>query len=396
MRFRLEAERWVSLSRRGGSYSPTGAALLASAVTVVCVLPTFLVGAMAVQISTELALSTSTLGLAIGISRGSGAGASAPLGRLADRIGTVWSLRLAMVIAALSSLGIFLTVVGVKSLVAWLVVAGSANALGQPAANRLLARVVRPGRLGAAFGVKQSAPPAALMLAGFCVPLVALTAGWRWAFFLGAAAAGLVILAVGRRPSEAARSPRVSVVERVSRRETAIYTVAFGFGTAASSAATAFYVASAVASGTSPSTAGLILAVASCAAVLARLISGWGCDRMATGHLRMCAYMLGVGCVGYAFLAVGNPNFAAMGIIVALAGSWGFNGVFWFALVRAYSAVPGAITGALAPGGLLGAAVGPIAFGYLAEHATYETAWMVAGVMSAMAAWAMVLGDRRL
>jgi MFS family permease len=365
-------------------------------VTVVCVMPLFLVGAMAVQISTELALGTSALGLAIGVSRGSGATASAALGRLADRIGAVWSVRMALGIAAVSSWGIFSTVVGVKSLIAWLVVAGWANALGQPAVNRLLARVVQPDRLGLAFGVKQSAPPAALMLAGLCVPLVAATLGWRWGFATVVMAAAAVFLMVGQRPALAQRRPHEALPARVSFRETWLFSVAFALGTAASSAGTAFYVHWAAALGSNPSAAGIVLAVASLAAICARLLSGWASDRMGGGHLRVCAGMLVVGCLGFALLASGSARLGSIGIVIALTGAWGFNGVFWFALVRAYASAPGAITGALAPGGLVGAAAGPIVFGVLADEVGYAASWSAAALMSLAAAGAMVLGGRRL
>jgi hypothetical protein len=33
------------------------------------------------------------------------------------------------------------------------------------------------------------------------------------------------------------------------------------------------------------------------------------------------------------------------GVVLALAGTWGFHGVFWFSIVRAYPATPGRVTG---------------------------------------------------
>lgn len=348
------------------------------------------------QISDELSMGAGALGLAIGVSRGSGATASASLGRLTDRIGAVWSIRLALAIAAVSACGICWTAVGVKSLIAWLLLAGWANAVGQPAVNRLLARVVKPDRLGLGFGVKQSAPPAALLVAGVCVPVLALTVGWRWSFGLVAAAATGMVLVVGRRPEDASARRSSTLPSRLSLRETGVFVVAFALGTAASSVATAFYVSWAVDAGTPPSAAGLLLALASLAAIIARLAMGWASDRMARGHLRLCAVMLLTGAAGFGLLATGDIRIGAVGIVVALAGAWGFNGVFWYALVRAHPSVPGAITGALAPGGLAGAALGPLGFGLLVHGVGYRFAWITALLVAAAAATAMRVGARKL
>ena len=58
----------------------------------------------------------------------------------------------------------------VRHLVVPIAVAGSANALCQPAANLLIARAVPAHRQGLAFAVKQSAIPMSTLLAGVAVP----------------------------------------------------------------------------------------------------------------------------------------------------------------------------------------------------------------------------------
>lgn len=380
----------------GEPYSSVRVTFLGSAVTVVCVLPTFLVGAMAIQISDEFAFSATVLGLAIGVSRGSGAIGSIVLGRVVDRIGAVRALRLAMGIAAVTSLGMFGAAVGTVSLLAWLAAASWANALGQPAANRLLANVVHPTRLGTAFGVKQSAPPTASMLAGLCVPAIAVTLGWRWAYLMVAVLAIVVAFAIGRRPPAKTRADTLKLTVSFGGPNIILFAIAFGSGTAASSAATAFFVNSAVWSGTSPDAAGLLLAAGSVAAVATRVIAGLASDRMSIGHLKLCAGMLAVGSSGFVLLAIGHSETVALGIIIALAGAWGFNGVFWLAMVRAFPANPGAITGALSPGGYIGAAAGPIAFGFLAERVGYSFAWASGGAIALLAVLSMLFGARRL
>lgn len=186
----------------------------------------FLTGALSVQLTGELAFGVAGLGLAVGVFRGTAALTSVHnMGRLVDRLGSVRSLRLA---AAISSAGIAWTSVSLVTFTAWLVLAGTANAIGQPATNRLLHRLIPPERQGIAFGVKQAAVPTSTMLAGLAVPAIALTVGWRWAFALPTLLLVLLILlpagsGSGRRcrhgvlvPSEPRRRPSDSRIVRRS------------------------------------------------------------------------------------------------------------------------------------------------------------------------------------
>lgn len=377
--------------------SSAGATAVAAAATVACIMPIFLMGALAVQVTKELSFGIGALGLAIGSFRAASAVASVPLGRAADRMGAIWALRVSLATATAAGAGIYLLVSDWLSLVACLAVAGCANAMCQPAANRLLAGAVKPTRLGTAFGIKQSAPPAAALFAGVSVPLIALTAGWRTAFLAPVALAAIVAFAAGRRTPVALRTRRRNIGNKLGEPATILLcTLGFGLGTAASSMAPAFYVDAAVRSGKSPATAGAILAVASGAAIATRVLSGVAADRLARRHLWLCAGLLGAGTFGLGLLGIGSHSTMTIGLIVAMAGTWGFNGIFIFALVRAFPHSPGGISGAVATGGLLGGAVGPSIYGILAEQLGYSLAWSAAALTSALAAGAMSLAAPRL
>jgi hypothetical protein len=127
-----------------------------------------------------------------------------------------------------------------------------------------------------------------------------------------------------------------------------------------------------------------------------RLVAGLSCDQLSRGHLRICSGLLLVGAFGVALLATGDPSRMDLGIPFALAGTWGFNGVFWFALVQAFPRAPGSITGAVLPGATLGAMVGPLAFGAVAEMTGYGVAWAGISALAVFAAGIMLVADRRL
>ncbi len=363
-----------------------------------CLLPVFLTGTMATSMQAELSLGAAGLGLAVALYRLAGAVSSPILGRRADRIGATRSLRIATAGAAIASLGIAVATANTLMLTAWLMLAGCAGALAQPAANRLLAVGIDSRRLGTAFGIKQSAPPASSTLAGLAVPLVAVTVGWRWAFVaaaLLAAGLSLGLRPVPRAPRDTAGAPGP---DRVADRVTIlVLAVAFGLGTSVSSSVTTFFVLGMVGRGTSEVQAGTLLAIAGTAAIAVRIVAGMMADRSIGNHLRRCAFLAGVGAIGVAVLAFADTApVQGVAVILALGGIWGFNGVFWFALIDAFPRSPGRITGAVSPGALLGSTIGPILFGLLAESAGYEVGFTVFSVIAVVTAGALLVGDRRL
>lgn len=373
-------------------------ALLAGAATVVFVLPVYLSGALAVQLTDELRFGPTGLGVAVAVFFGAGAVASVPLGRLADRLGAVLTVRVSAAIAGIVSVGIATTARSWTALVAWLAVGSAANALGQPGVNRLLINRIPNARQGVAFGVKQSAPPAASMLAGLSVPLVAATVGWRWAFALAGPAALGIAVAAGRRPPRPVRSSAGSEGRTKLRdpRLLLLLAVAFGLGNVASAPLPTFFVASAVDAGVSGEFAGALLAIGSVVAISVRIVAGVTSDRLPSGHLYLCAGMLGCGSLGIALLTAGQPVLMAIGVIVAMAGTWGYNGVFLYAVIRTYRDTPGAATGALMPGAMMGATTGPLLFGMVVDGFSYPVAWGLSVATAVLAAGGMVIGARQL
>jgi predicted MFS family arabinose efflux permease len=384
---------------RGRKVSSPGRAMaLGAATTVAYMLPVFLLAALAVQVSTELALEPVGLGAAVGVFFGSMALTSVHLGRVVDWLGAIVSMRISALGSATAALGIAATARSWSSLGAWLALAGLAAALGQPAANRVLSRRVRPERLGTAFGLKQAAPPIASMLAGLSVPFVAVHLGWRAAFLIAGLGAVLVAVAVGRRPSSASGrglSPRTVLPPLRDRPTLLLLALGLGLAFAANSTVLAFYVVTAVEAGTSENTAALVFSGASLAAILVRILAGVACDLFRPVPLQLSAALLGTGALGIILLAIGRPSAVSVGAVIAISGTWGFNSAFWFALVRAYADAPGRATGTAAPAAL-GGLVGPIGFGPLATYVGYPAAWAATAGLAVLAAIAMLVAAARL
>ena len=366
--------------------------LLTLALTIVAAMPLFLTGALAVQMREELGFGVAALGVAVAAFRLVGAVSAPRLGRLVDRVGPVPAMRAALGVSITASLGIAVFARSWGSLVALLAFGGTANSLAQTGANISLARVVRDGRQGIAFAMKQSALPAASAISGLAVPALAIRFGWRSAFIAAAAAATTLLFAV---PST--RDVRLKPVTRAtaSRRATPallVLTLGLFFAMCAATTLITFTVDSAVAAGVSPASAGLLLTFGSLLAIVTRLVVGFAADRRQRGSLRTVGFLLFGGAVGYLVLALQMAWSLPIGVAIAFSFGWGFNGLFFYAVVRLHREAPGAATGRAMSGGLVGGLVGPTVFGWVVEAASYQIAWAVSALWAAGGGIAMLWG----
>ena len=135
--------------------------ILAGAATV---LPGFLVGSLALQIRADLDVSVGAVAAGVTVFFAAGAVGAGPGGRLAERVGALRTMRGCVVVTAVCLLLAALLASSLAVLFALLAVAGLANAVNQPAINLFMADQVPLDRQGIAFGIKQSAIPAAVLV----------------------------------------------------------------------------------------------------------------------------------------------------------------------------------------------------------------------------------------
>jgi cyanate permease len=268
------------------------------------------------------------------------------------------------------------------------------NVLGQLSSNLTLARSVAANRLGLSFGFKQASIPTATLLAGLAVPAVALTLGWRWAYFFGAALA-LAALALTPRGGDAHVRAQVDRTDRATG-ALAVIGVGAGLGAATATALGIFLVAAAVDRGVDPGLAGLVLTMGSIVGLSLRLVHGWLADRRDGGHIAVVAASMALGAGGLALLAVPGPFALIAGTILAFGLGWAWPGLLQFAVVRLNPTAPAAATAVVQVGVYAGGFVGPIVFGFVAAHAGFPAAWLVCAVQTLVAAAAMVVGRRML
>lgn len=374
--------------------------ILGTAANIVCSLPIFLLGAMAVQMRSELGFSALALGAAVSLFRLTQAFAATVVGKRVDRYGATRSLRAAIILTQVACAGIAVFAASWLALVSWMGLSAVAKSMAQPAANRLLVNNIPLRRRGTAVGLKQAASPLAAMLAGIAVPVVAVTVGWRWAYVLVAVMGfGVLGYTFRHRPAQPRQnSQRPAKTERLRLRGPLIpLVVAFATGNAASSTIPAFWVDFAVSSGFSVAHAGLLLSLASLAAICARVISGLMCDRIVSGHMFLSSALLATGAIGFGFLSMSTGSGdvrAVAGVILAQGGAWGFSAALWYSALRLYPDSPGQVTGILSVGSLVGSSAGPLLFGFVVEIASYSVAWRAATLLGLLASAAMAVTAR--
>jgi MFS family permease len=381
----------------GLSYRPV---LLAVAVATAGILPPFLTGGLAVQIRAELGFGAGALGLLVAVFFAASALFSVVSGRVVERIGSSRGMRLSALTGA-CSMGAVATLAGSWwGLAACLVFGGLGNAVSHPSTHLLLAREVSPDRQGLAFGIKQAAIPTATLLAGLAVPTLAVTAGWRWAFAVGAVLALVVALLVPGRGEDGYGHGIRRVAEAragdAPLAALALLALGIGLGSVAANPLGVFLVGSAVDAGIGVGSAGLLLALGGAVSIAVRVVFGRLADGMGGGRLLLVAGMLVVGTAGFALLASGAAPFMVVGVVLAFGAGWGWPGLFNFAIVKSNPKAPAAATGITQTGASGGAALGPLAFGLVVEASSYGVAWISSGAVALLAAAAILAGRRML
>ena len=354
--------------------------------TVVAMLPSFLTAALVVQIGLDTGLTLTGLGVVISLFFGMAALVSPTAGRLSERVGWANGLRISTLLSALAlgAIGWFGTTVPVIGISLGL--AGIASALTQTAANLTIARCVVPGRHGWVLGIKHACVPAAMFLAGLAVPTLALTVGWRWAFRVAAVIAVVTTATIPRREQPHTLSPPpASVKPSAGKPNTPIHllvvlAVAVGLGIGALDPLGSFFVGYSVSIGVEEQVAGVLLAIGGFCGIIARLIAGRLIDRKAQADFTAIASMMVAGAVGIVILNLGGYPGLLIGGFIGFTAGWGWSGLFTFAVVKDNPEAPAAAWGVAQTGKFVGAAIGPLVFGIIADRVSFDAAFWMATV----------------
>lgn len=343
----------------------------AIAYTVVGVFPLYLTAAQSVRLQEELGFSRTILGLVIAAFYLVSAVASKQVGPALDRRGPDFGLRYAGVITLLSA-GLAAAATGWVSLAIAMAIGGLANAFGQIAANLVVATEVSTDRTGRAFAAKQAAVPVGAMLAGLAVPWVGLSTTWRVPYVI-AAIAGLAMTLVAPKFNTGERQ----TVDRQSLRITralGAFMVMAAIGGGIGNSLASFVTDASVTIGFTETAGARLLTLGSIVAIVARLAVGQVADRRQGTGVAELTTLLVVAIVGLGLLGTAGDSRAIFvaGVLLAFAGSWGWQGVMFFTVVRLIEMPAASSTGAVAAGAYLGTMIMPPLVGLGADRFSYD------------------------
>ena len=354
--------------------------------TVSTVVPGFLIGALSVQVSAEMGVSEAAYGWGLGSFFGAAMVGSIMLGRLAQTIGPLNQMTLALLVSAAAQVALAATAESFGAVIGLLVVAGLANAANQTSVNLALAQA-QLSRLGFAVSIKQSGLPTATLLAGFAVPSLALTVGWRWAYVAGAALAmaslGVVRAAVGASPKRAAAA---APVPESSPRDLYLAAAVGTFLAFSAGSLNAWGVGSGVDAGLGEGTAGLMLGLGAATGITMRLIGGWLSDTMRARPFLVAGVTALLGSAGMGLLALRSPPIHIAAMLLAFGGGWIWPVFTNYGIVRANPAAAGTATGVTQMGVYVGLFVAPLVTGWLIENSGYQAMWLVVAAAAVIGA----------
>ena len=369
---------------------------LAVATGAASVLPGFLVGALALQIRSDLDVRVEAVAAGVSVFFFAGALSAGWGGRLADHIGALRAMRRGVLITAACLLVSAALAESLVVLLLVLAVAGVSNAVCQPAINLFVSEQIPVDRQGLGFGVKQSGIPAAILVSGLALPVLAIPLGWRTTFALCA----LVPLGVGLALPRAG-SVHVSRRPASRRPSRALVLTAIGaaLATAGPSALGAYLVASAVDVSIAEGTAGLLAAASSGLSLAMRVTLGARADRRRDYGLGSVVVLLAAGSLGFALMATDMVPTFVTGVLLAFTFGWGWPGLFNLAVVDSHREAPGSASGISQTGIYIGAGGGPAAFGALYAGAGHGAAWLAVAVttlLSALVIWLAARADQKV
>lgn len=374
-------------------------ALLSAAMAASTVMQ-FALGALGPHLIRDLELSRTGLGALSATYYLAAALLSPPLGRGVDALSSRTALA-----AIFAGGGTAILVVAVAPslpvLLLGLVAAGAVAALGNPATNRVLARLEGPR--GAATGVKQAGVQVGALASGVVLPAIAAAADWRVALACVSAACFAGVALLGWLPAGHGRgdaAPRALAAAPVSGlRRLGAYAFLMGLGVAAATTFLPLYGVDRL--DLDPVAAGMLVAVVGIGGIVSRVSWSAAAERRAAGAGAAAGPLpwLSAGATCSALLVLAAPA-AGPWLLWAGAAGLGLTAVAWNAVValalieRAPADVAGRTAGRVLIAFYLGlCASGPL-FGTVVDGAGYAAGWaIVAGTFAVAALTARGLGE---
>lgn len=361
----------------------------------------FVIGALAPLIVPDLGLSHAQLGWLVTTAYAVACASSLRAGRAVDIVGGRAALLTLLAVAALS-----LLLVSVAPTYGWLLgavaVAGVAQALANPATNKLVAVHVDERRRSLVIGVKQSGVQLGSLLAGAALPLTAGAIGWRDTVrctalvAVAALAAAWVTIPAAARRRQPDRKTHAAVAGTRWVRGLMLYSLLVGGAVAAVATYLPLYAHETL--GLRVSAAGAVLVAFGASGLVSRI--AW---TQLAGRLADPARALAPLASAAAVFAMLTGQAGALGSSLLWLGAAGLgltasaaNAVSMLVVVqRSGAATAGHVSGLVSLAFFGGFVVSPPLFGVISDSTGYPDAWLLTAAQLAVAALVITVWRQR-
>ena len=335
----------------------------------------------------EFTITRAQLGLVVALNTVVGAFSSPLAGRFVDRVGGGSAMQ---TLFHMSAFAFLLTAIapGYPILLIGAVIGGVAQALSNPATNKVIAYRYAPAQRANVTGIKQSGVQFAIFLGGLTLPTLAEWLGWRWAMVI--VAAGVLIGAGALHTARQGRSSGAGEEVPAGARSIApavpwlsVYGLLMGF---AGSALFFLPLFAEEEVGQSVRVAGLAVALVGISAVVGRVLWARFAERGSRYQLTLAILAaLAVLSMWLFTLADGAIAFLWIGAVIVGASASSWNSVGMLAVIDGSAAQgAGAASGWVLFGFLTGLGIGPPIFGRTVDTSgSYMTMWLIAAVAAA-------------
>ncbi len=291
------------------------------------------------------------------------------VGRLTDGIGGRRALIVLLVFSFLGLLGVALAPIYGLLLVAG-GLAGVAQALGNPATNKLIAQVIPQGRRGVITGLKQSGVQLGIFLGGVLLPVGALSIGWRPTIAMVALLPACILVVaffVVPPHADSGGASKQRLLERHPPGTWWLTLYSLGMGAAAGSLMTFLPLYAHEEMGLTERQAGLVIGLVGLVALITRIL--WGpLSERARHYGAPLAVLAGVAAVSVVALLLApsvGVTLLWVGAVLMAASSGSWNSVAMLAVMHeAGPGRAGSASGIVLFGFMTGLGIGPLVFGY--------------------------------
>ncbi len=281
-------------------------------------------------------------------------------------------------------------------------IGGFAYGFSQPYTNTLIVQKCDRDIHGFAFGLKQASIPLATLLCSITVPMIAVPFGWRVVYLTSSIILFIYVIyefSLIKYSSDNRKVQKKNIYKVVKTSfplnlHLFLLALCGAFGAMIGNSLGAFLITSLTYNGISIVNASIIAAIAAMVSAIVRIMAGIITDKSNLSPKNLLTGMFIFGMLGTGLLATSTLIGQIFGAFLAYGAGWGWAGLLHYVTGKSYPGYEGVATSISQMGVSIGAAIGPLLFGWLLTFWGPSVAWVVITIVGLLALFSITLAYR--